>query len=278
MACTPIAFAGLTGDMDTTMGGPPNQAYNTIDTSGNLGLLNILAAYAHKFKLVVAALSILFIVIAGIRMVTASGNEEIVKKNRTSVIWILVGLIIMNLAEPLVYYTYEQIDPVSFDKYKKLENLSTGLINPIITYILTFLAVAAVLMIVLAAFKMMTAQGDEGKVKKQTQTIIGALMGLFIIALARPVVEAFYGINTAVVNSNGSREGAKIIVQLANYIMGFTALAAIIMLIVSGFMMIVNFGNDQRVQKAKKMISWVLIGLALIMSAYMIVILFISPS
>jgi hypothetical protein len=257
----------------------------TVDTGKVYGygedLFTIFISYARKFKYIVVISAILFIVIAGVRMITASGNEEISKKNRTSIVWLMVGLIIMQLSEIFVNILYNQDYYMGFGIFGDYaenvpEKLQNSLVNPLLNFMMTLLAVIAVLMILIAALKMMTAMGDEGKIKKQQQMLVGAVLGLGIIVLAKPVVQWFYGYGTSTPSTNVA-QSVSIVVQIANFIMGFTFVAAVVMLIVAGIMMVINFGNDQQVQKAKKIISWVLVGLALILSAYTIVLLFIAP-
>jgi len=260
---------------------------STVDTGKVYGygedLFTIVISYARRFKYIVVILAVLFIVIAGIRMITASGNEDIVKKNRTSLIWLMVGLVIMQLSEIFVNILYNQDHYRGFgifgDYAKNIpEELQNSLVNPLLNFMMTLLAVIAVLMILIAALKMMTAMGDENKIKKQQQMIIGAMLGLGVIILAKPVVQWFYGYGDETSQpSVHVEQSVSIVVQIANFMMGFTFVAAVVMVIVAGIMMIVHFGNDQRVQKAKKIISWVFIGLALILSAYTIVLLFIAP-
>lgn len=273
-----LAFAGIEGDR-------VDNGISTVNKGKLYGygqdLFTIFITYARRFKYVVVILAILFIVIAGVRMITASGNEEISKKNRISIIWLVVGLIIMQLSEIFVNILYNQDYYMGFGVFSDYaENvpakLQNSLVNPLLNFMMTLLAVVAVLMILVAALRMMTAMGDDGKIKKQQQMLVGAVLGLGIIVLAKPVVQWFYGYGTSTPSTNVA-QSVNIVVQIANFIMGFTFVAAVVMLIVAGLIMIINFGNDQRVQKAKKIISWVLVGLALILSAYTIVLLFIAP-
>jgi FtsH-binding integral membrane protein len=51
---------------------------------------------------VLAALAILFIVIAGLRFVTAQGNPQEVSKARNTIVYAIVGLLIAIIAEAIV--------------------------------------------------------------------------------------------------------------------------------------------------------------------------------
>jgi type IV secretion system pilin len=58
-----------------------------------------------------------------------------------------------------------------------------------VTDLVAFIAgVAAVIMIIVGAFQLVTSGGDSGRVKSARGTIIGALIGLVIISLAETIV------------------------------------------------------------------------------------------
>lgn len=244
---------------------------------GEVGIRELIIYYARVFKNLVAVLTVLFIVIAGIRMITAGGAEETVQKNRKSIIWLLVGLVIMQSAETFVYvlYGYYGLYDTRLDAAEYAQNAREKLLEPLLSFFLTFIAAIAVFMVVLSGMRILSSVGDEGKIKKQTSVLLGAIMGLLIILLARPIVSGIFGYERP---DPQPTQIISLITQLANYIMGFTALLAIVMLIYAGILMIMHFGNDAMIQKARKIVIWALLGVALIISAYTIVVLFILPT
>ncbi len=54
---------------------------------------------------VMAALAVLFIVIAGLRFITAQGNPQEVSKAKSTIIYALIGLLVALLAEAIVAFT-----------------------------------------------------------------------------------------------------------------------------------------------------------------------------
>lgn len=67
------------------------------------------------------------------------------------------------------------------------------LINTIINLLSWIIGVIAVIMIIFGGFKFVTSSGDSGKVSSARQTIIYALVGLVIVALAQTVVKFVIG-------------------------------------------------------------------------------------
>jgi hypothetical protein len=53
---------------------------------------------------ILAALSVLFIVMAGLRFITAQGNPQEVSKAKSTIVYALIGLLVALLAEALVAF------------------------------------------------------------------------------------------------------------------------------------------------------------------------------
>ena len=67
------------------------------------------------------------------------------------------------------------------------ERSASEYIQDIVIYLLTFLALIAVIYIIYAGFNIMIWNGDEEKLKKSRQTIIYVLLWLIVIFLAWPI-------------------------------------------------------------------------------------------
>lgn len=249
-----------------------------VKSTGAEGLKDIVIEYMKIAKDIVSIVAVLWIVISGMRMVMAGGKEDSIKNNFRSVLWLIVGLIVMQISESTVAVMYGENGV-----FKTLEQyggeVSTEarekIIEPLLQYFLSFLSAIAVVMVILSGFKIITAGGDDSKIKKQQQVLLWTVMGLGIILVARPIVSSMFGYEKMAPEPS---KAVDLINQIANYMLGFTAVISVVILIYAGLMMIINFGNDQAVAKSKKMIQWVITGIVVMISAYTIVTTFIVPS
>ncbi len=64
----------------------------------------------------------------------------------------------------------------------------TDTITKVITYILNFVLIIAVLFVIVAGIRLIISGGDEGQKDKAKQTIIYVIVGIIIILLARVIV------------------------------------------------------------------------------------------
>lgn len=78
--------------------------------------------------------------------------------------------------------------------------------------------------------------------------------------------------NTGTINSNLSNKDLVVLIQsIVTWVLGLLALVAVIMIIIGGFMWMTAGGNDDKVGSAKKYIISAVIGLIVILAAWIIV-------
>jgi len=110
---------------------------------------------------------------------------------------------------------------------------------------------------------------------------VTALVGVATLGLA-PIVNA--GLDPEIIDTDvggdlgydAETDLKTTITNVVQWALGFLALIAVIMIIIGGFMWMTAGGNEERVEKAKKMISAAVIGLIIILLAWAIVIFVIG--
>lgn len=253
--------------------------YSYVDTgTGEYGFVELAVSYARLFRQIVTIIAVLLIILQGYNMVTADADSAAIKKAGTAIGWTLVGLVVMNIAEVAVRVfldttgVFGAIDPLDKDIPK---NFYEQIALPLIRFAFTFLAGLATLMIIVTGVQVLTTAGDEAKAKKLYANLATMVTGLGILILARPLIDIFYG--SGKIDPQPGR-AIELFLQVLNYILGFAALASVIAIVVAGLMMVFYLGNDGAVKKARQTIYGVLLGLALIISAYSIVTFFVLPA
>ncbi len=72
----------------------------------------------------------------------------------------------------------------------------------------------------------------------------------------------------------GESDLGDLILKYVNFVLPYLALAAFVGFIYAGFMYVTAYGNDEQVQKSKKIIIYAIVGLVLVILSYSIVQLF----
>lgn len=268
------------------------------------------------FKLLIP-ISIVLTVWAGMQLIFSRGKEETFNEKKTQFIGIFLGFAVLMLSRVIVddiffgidyndgfwglkkvgdYFGFgdeasRQIinagqildgdDSTSFAKeaFRQLE----GLFN----YAITFAVGVAVLFVVYAAYRMVTADNDDtlSKARKQILYVLG---GMAVLVSARRIVGLFRGESSSKIGLDGVyNDGAltvpkpssslALVIDWTNFALSFLGIVAIIGLIYGGIQLIISMGeNDEAQQNAKKIIIYSIIGLVLAISAWTIVQTFID--
>jgi hypothetical protein len=107
-----VAFADATGNNiadqvctgSNAAGGTSSQGVNCGGTSGSLDFGGIAKKIVNIFSIIVGAVAIIMIIYGGFRYITSGGDSGSVGNAKNTLIYAIVGLIIVALAQVLVHF------------------------------------------------------------------------------------------------------------------------------------------------------------------------------
>lgn len=144
-------------------------------------------------KYVIGAFAAIMVVQAGVKLVTAGGEEEEVSKNKKNIMYSAGGLMIIYVGEIFIKKVFYKVD----------KNVYTGItgVHPAIdakegvdqiagvtNLIIAFAGPVAVLMLIAGAIMYATAGGEEEKMNQAKRLIIATIAGIIIIYGAFAIV------------------------------------------------------------------------------------------
>jgi len=175
------------------------------------------------------------------------------------------------------------ITEVDGDESMTGTQLTASLIGKIIRFFEYFVGVIAVLMFIYGGIKYVFANGDETKAGEGLKSILSGMIGIIIIVMARFIVEMLVPIRES--NQTGL-DRTKVFTtdilatqqanQIINWILGFTSITLISVLIYGGYLWITSRGDEGIQEKAKKIITSSIIGFIVIFSAYTIMMIILK--
>ena len=146
-------------------------------TQGALdGVLNTIYGLA-------GALAVIFIIIGGIRYILAAGNSAQLTQAKNTILYSIVGLIIVILAFSITNFVIGKLDVTSFASIR----------DSIINTLLYVAGSLAVVMIVYGAFRYVSSNGNTANITAAKNTILYAVIGLIITILAFAIVNFVIG-------------------------------------------------------------------------------------
>ncbi len=127
-------------------------------------------------------------------LVTANGNEEAIKNSKNSIVYALIGFLIVRFAQEVVEAFYGKINCEDYgngfivvDGGKCVNQADVSewinIVIMLINWFNGFVALVVLLMIMYAGSQILLSGGDEEKIKKWKQSIIYIAVWLVILAL-----------------------------------------------------------------------------------------------
>lgn len=242
-------------------------------------------------KIILAAVAVLYITIMGYKIATSREEEE-AKKMQKGIVYAIAGLVIISLSSDLAKVfemnVFDSSGHTIFEKPEEIINraqIFNKEVKMIITFIKYVIAFYAALMLVRFSLKFITRGGSEEKAKENKLKILFAMGGLLLIYLADIFINnVFYKIDKESYEAGkidmgiDPGAGVKELVSITNTVVSFVGPVAILMLVVSGVMYIISGGEDDKMQKAKRMMVATVVGIIIIYGAFAIVSTILSGS
>lgn len=211
-----------------------------------------------------------------------SGDEKAVGEWTKFVIYGLVGIIVIMSAKFIGSNIYSILTPATGDIkwFQIAKDLYDKIAYPFIKFAI-YLVLGAMFVILLTRV-MSFLFGTDADAKKKAGTLIGRnIIGMLVIIGAKQIVEAVYGKYTAVVKdiSNLGEIGSWVLADkqiplvytVVNRVLWLTALVILILIIVQTIQLLVKPSDEKQMTSVKNSLMYMLIGLLVIGTGYLIV-------
>jgi hypothetical protein len=259
---------------------PIQEFFFTADVSGGDGIFAAFTSVAFQVKNFFIGIAVLFLIIWVMKLLFSAGSDDDVKKWKSNIIWVSVGILVMQMAFSfwnvlLIRDTTQQIGSVfAFQIWQNL-------FLPLIRLLQMLASFAFLMMAVIAFYTIVTGGGDEEKLKKWKMTVIYGLVGFFLIKLPESIVRAIYG-------SPNCKEGSwftvwnceikeqsltgtvAIIGKIITYFNTFLTVICVLLIIYAGWQVLISAGDEEKLKKAKWTILYVVVGFIILVASHAI--------
>ncbi|OGJ55694.1 hypothetical protein A3D88_04200 [Candidatus Peribacteria bacterium RIFCSPHIGHO2_02_FULL_52_16] len=236
-----------------------------------------LSLYAAEYLVVGVGVGFLAVAIAmyfqyAVMLIVGSNDENVVKESKIAYLHAITGGALVSMAVFFVF-AFSPNNAVGPGSDLVFRNpIEQGFLN-VIFYIKLILGGAMLINIVVQGVRLIVAQSEEdaGKAKKR---LLYGFVGIAIVLLAHLMVAAAFPDTVAVAGLPAQGGDSSIVsielVGIANFMLAFFALIAVIAIIVAGAMLVVSV-NESLKDKAKNIVKTTVIALAVILAAFAIV-------
>jgi Type IV secretion system pilin len=253
--------------------------FYSFSPSGDSTVPNIFLAIAWGIKNFFIIVAVLFLIIGVLKLLFSGGDEEAQKKWKNNIIYVSIGVFIMQIAYSFWSTLYLNSD-TSYIDGRLAWTFWINIFEPIVNIMLLLASFGFIAMAVYSFYTIITGGGDEEKLKKGKNIIIYALIGFLLIRIPRMLVIALYGEPVAACKNNvwlavwtceiGAKNlwnGINIFWKILTYVNGFLALFAVIMILYAGWLILISGWEEEKLKKAKKTILFIVIGMVLLVAS-----------
>ncbi len=251
------------------------------DQGGQEILKTVVLEGMTYFKIIMVVIGILYITILAYVLVTESDNDEEVSKARRGMIYTLIALLMISMAEDMAkIFDMEKGTLLgSPQEILKRVHLFDKQVEIFVTFIKYFIGSYAVLQVVRSGIKLVVGGGSDEETTKHKHGIMYSAGGLILIYVGDIFInKVFYKVDktvysgiTGVHPKVDAKEGIDQIVGITNFVVSFVGPVAVLMLLAGAIMYATAGGEDENMQKAKRIIITSVIGILIIYGAFAIV-------
>ena len=247
---------------------------------GKDGVLEVFTTVAFQIKNFIIVVAVIFLAIAIINLLFSSNDEESVKKWKSNIIWVTVGIFVMQMASS-IWRTLILENAWGGIDTKLWWTIWLQIFSPIV-WILQLLASFGFLLMVIYAFYIIVGSAwDEEKLKKWRSTIIYWLVGFFLMRLPGPIVGALYGtpdckdhailtIWTCEIAKQNISGAVGVIWKIITYVNWFLMLVCVLLIIYAGWLVLISGWDEEKLKKAKSTILYVFVWIVVLIASHAI--------
>ncbi|MFA6023609.1 MAG: pilin [Candidatus Gracilibacteria bacterium] len=240
---------------------------------------NLLGPVARNLRIIVGAVALLFIVVSGFTMVISGDNEETAKTQRKSLVYGLVGFLMISIAGPIAeVFDYREgnflSDPEKLVERVELFDNTTRLIITFVKYLLGGLAA---LFFIRSGAVMVISGDNEEEVGNAKKSMALSAAGLLMVMVSDMVIRRVFYV--AEFNQSADKtivvldqnEGVQQMVAVTNIVVSFVGPIMMLGIVAGGLLYITAGGDEERSGLAKKIIMNSVIGVIVIYGAFALV-------
>ena len=225
---------------------------------GAQAYVGIAQLFISQIRPLLFIVGVLTITILGFRMIIGQEDESI-DKAKTTIIAVLSGIMLAFLIEPFIASFYG-VQGEALNNLPAAAGMFDTQIGGILNWAMTVAAILAVLMIIVSGLKAVVSPLNEEGITNLRATIVSVIFGMLLLIFRVAISLAF--------GASGRPDPnyvIAIIVQILTFVLGFIALAAVVVIIYAGILLILNYGREDEISKAKGIIARAIIGIIIIL-------------
>lgn len=122
LALPGIAFADAADDACRAIGGSAGSGTGGCTTAGEGSLDNVAKSIVNLLSLLVGIVAVIMIIFGGFKYITSGGDANAAKTARNTILYAIIGLIVVALAQVIVRFTLNEVTTPSASPTNSRQN------------------------------------------------------------------------------------------------------------------------------------------------------------
>jgi hypothetical protein len=150
-------------------------------------------------------------------------------------------------------------------------NSVSGFLVGVLTAIQGIVAILAIIFIVIGGIMYMTSGGNEAMITKAKHTVTYALVGLAIVIAAPSFLREVMIITGYTGQAPAGLSLREMAFRVLAFLLSVVGIIGIISLVIGGAMYLTAYGDEKRIDTAKSIVKYSLIGIVIVLAALILV-------
>lgn len=256
-----------------------NNAIGGQDTQSDLRTI-LSENFVSLLNFVIGSVAILFLVITGVKMIFSKGSADQSEKYKKEFLWVFVGLVVISAAEFIAFEIFDPVDPTREGGRDILTGgASFAALTTIASEIKRYFQYIVIGFIVIqggiTGYNLALASGSsDDDLENEKKFVTSAGFGILLILLSELVVSVFslQGVNPADANTGAGVEASAVVIDqvvgIINYLLTLFGIVGVLLLVWAAVYYITSFGNEDQMNRAKRLILTAVVGLVVVASSF----------
>lgn len=280
------AFAGSLPNVSSELFKDSQLPAPAEDQTGQEIVKTMVFAALGYVKTITAVLGILMITLMAYRLIALGDNEEEVSKAKRGLMYSILAFVLVSMAED-IGKIFDMTNGTILQSPQEILNrvrLFDRQVEIVISFSKYIIGAFATFMFVRAGIKMIAQGAEEEERNKAKQNLLYTSLALVLVFVGDIFInQVFYKVNknvysgiTGVHPGVDAKAGVEQIVGITNFIVSFLGPIAVLVLLAGAVMYATSRGEEEQMEKAKRLVTAAALGIIMIFGAFALVSTFVS--
>lgn len=251
-------------------------------SEGTRVIASAIEVIVRVIRMILGSIALVWIIFSAAKLVAAGHQEKQVSEAKNGITWAVIGLLLMFLVDTAILEVlYGGSNFAAGEVTENPDNMNTAVDNALeetlglLEWVKGIIIMIAVGYLIFSGMRVIASLGESDAISAQKNLIKWIGIGIVVLLLNEVIVtEVLYprmlGENYQVDYEPDASRGIREAVGILRYFLQFMALVALLAVLYGGALWALSFGEEDRIQRGKKVLKGAAIGIVIVLMSLVI--------